>query len=79
MVVVLAVAERDDQILCGDSAGLGMEQRPRDARIVRVVIDGEHAVSVQVVAVVRLQDIRANGRHRRAVGLFGSGSSPQLR
>src|SRR5208283_784473 len=51
---------------------VGMEQWERDARIVCVVIDGEHAVSVEVVALVGLQTSGRMAGHRRAVGIFGS-------
>src|SRR6202035_2585112 len=73
VIFVLAVAERDDQILRRDSARLRMEQRMPDARIVRVVVDREHAIAVEVVVLVRLQTARRMTGHRRAGRIFRSG------
>ena len=59
VIVVLAVTERDDQILGGDPARLGMQKRTMHARIVRVVIDSQRAVTVEVVTFFSLTGIPA--------------------
>ncbi len=71
VIVVLAVAESDDQIFAGRAAKRRMEVRRMDARIVSVVIGGQRAIAVEVVQLVRFEAVRRLSRDRRAVRFFG--------